>query len=36
VLAASAEPNLKGQVWRLSIAGGGAPTVRGSITKARS
>lgn len=36
VLAASTEPNLKGQVWRLRIAGGGAPTVRGSITKARA
>jgi hypothetical protein len=36
VLAASTEPNLKGQLWRLRIAGGGAPTIRGSITRAAS
>jgi gluconolactonase len=36
VLAASTEPNLKGQLWRLTIPKGGAPTVRGSITRARS
>ena len=31
VLAASTEPNLSGQLWRLTIPGGGAPTAAGSI-----
>jgi gluconolactonase len=35
VLAASTEPNFAGQLWRLRIPGGGAPTHKGSIVKAR-
>lgn len=36
VLAASAEPSYAGQLWRLHISGGGAPTQYGSITREKS
>ena len=36
VLAASAEPNFAGQLWRLRVPGGGMPTHKGSIAKPRS
>jgi gluconolactonase len=31
VLAASTEPNLSGQLWKLQVPGGGAPTHKGTI-----
>ena len=36
VLAASTEPSYAGQLWRMHIPGGGAPTVRGSIMRGRT
>jgi gluconolactonase len=36
VLAVSTEPSNEGRIWRLHVAGGGAPTYKGTITMRKS